>query len=401
MHKTSIESALKLGQHEAVKEIHGNPNDTRAIWARLGPTALEPLVAALRAHPDVCELEGKYAHTAQGDFEINFERISGYLIERTFEHEPKRVADDFIRLVNCKTYTWIEVQFLEYCKLDHRIDLGDGFTVIPLKELSKEYAPTRIAAQLLLNREHLDPKDITPVIRERELPLGIGDAPICERLPVPPHATLSSDWDAILNAIILAGKGAPKWGLKYCFFKDPGWMGMSRNGGGRGDNHFGPVDVVKEVDAAVLNRIFQPLRKVSPGLLLAIKMLAKARRRKFEETEKVIDLGTCAEVLLMNKSQENNEISMKVGLRAAWYLNGGAARRVEIFRTFRDLYKLRSIAVHTGEMPRAKGVHKRQEQAKCILDVDSLLVCLLRKMLSEGVPADADWSSIVLDAENI
>ncbi len=398
MHEGSIHSALVSGKDAALKELDRNPNDNRAIWARLPPVAIEPLVAALRAQPEIAELEGKYCYTAQGATELDFGRVAGFLIERSLYVDPRIVSEDLIRLVADRTYTWVEVHFLEYCQLSHRIDFEDGFSAIPLLALPKEYAPTNLEAALLMNIGSLKPEQMTPIVRQRELKLRISKTPPSEDEPLPPDATPGSDWDAVLNAIIIAGKGAPKWGLKYQFIKDPGWIWMTRIGSGRGDNHFGPVDVVKSVDASIAKDVFKPLRKASPGLLLALRMLAKARRRKFEATEKVIDLGTCAEVLLMNKSSDNNEISMKVGLRSAWFLNGGAVQRIKTFKTFRALYGLRSIAVHTGEMPKAKGVDKYREQQECIREADALLVRLLIKMLTEGMPADGDWSNIVLDA---
>jgi hypothetical protein len=86
---------------------------------------------------------------------------------------------------------------------------------------------------------------------------------------------------------------------------------------------------------------------------MALFRLAAARSGWSLE-ERAIDLGIALEVILMYDGStgrhDNNEISHKLGVRAAWLVGQNPSERVAVFEQVRKIYGLRSHAAHSGEI---------------------------------------------------
>ena len=50
------------------------------------------------------------------------------------------------------------------------------------------------------------------------------------------------------------------------------------------------------------------------------------------------------------RSDDNNEISYKLGMRAAWLIGANPDDRMILFQKVRQLYRFRSQAAHSGEV---------------------------------------------------
>jgi hypothetical protein len=73
--------------------------------------------------------------------------------------------------------------------------------------------------------------------------------------------------------------------------------------------------------------------------------------RRSELVDQAIDLGIAIEGVFLEGTQEERiELSYRASIRAAFLLGENPQRRREIRDIFRDLYKLRSIAVHQGKV---------------------------------------------------
>lgn len=86
---------------------------------------------------------------------------------------------------------------------------------------------------------------------------------------------------------------------------------------------------------------------------MALFRLAAARSGWSLE-ERAIDLGIALEVMLMYDGstgrRDNNEISHKLGVRAAWLVGQSPSERVAIFKQIRKIYDHRSSVAHSGEI---------------------------------------------------
>ena len=63
-----------------------------------------------------------------------------------------------------------------------------------------------------------------------------------------------------------------------------------------------------------------------------------------------IDLGIALEALLLHEQNKKNrgELRFRLGLRGAWLVGSDGNERAEILKLLREVYDLRSIAVHSG-----------------------------------------------------
>jgi len=67
-----------------------------------------------------------------------------------------------------------------------------------------------------------------------------------------------------------------------------------------------------------------------------------------------IDLGLSLEALLLSDLGPNEQLSLAFRLRGAWLLGTTPAERKSLVRQFKDIYRCRSTAVHSGALPSDK-----------------------------------------------
>lgn len=97
-------------------------------------------------------------------------------------------------------------------------------------------------------------------------------------------------------------------------------------------------------------------------------------------------------------ADQKTEISFKMRLRAAWLLGETSDQRSKISLLVRDIYSLRSSAVHGGALHTSKKkMVPDKEIAELLWQGDALCVTIIEKILArgEGWP---DWNDTVLGA---
>ena len=97
---------------------------------------------------------------------------------------------------------------------------------------------------------------------------------------------------------------------------------------------------------------YENFRGVRKPIDIAMLRLAEAWGGWHRE-ERVIDLGIALEAILMympGQTEDNNEISYKLGIRASWLVGKSPSDRLSIYRKIRRLYRFRSQAVHSGSV---------------------------------------------------
>lgn len=132
-----------------------------------------------------------------------------------------------------------------------------------------------------------------------------------------------------------------------------------------------------------------------PFISVAARRLQYSAERSRDE-DRLTDLMIAAEALFLEES-ERQELSLRLSLRAAWYLADGADNRVEIYDLFRKAYGLRSKVVHGSQTD-------TQELRSTSNDVETYVRRALHVAVpaaaSDAIPAKklADWDSVLLDS---
>ena len=156
----------------------------------------------------------------------------------------------------------------------------------------------------------------------------------------------------------------------------------------------GSVDQPTAIDEAALRKVvnlYLNFTGAKDGIDLIIKRLNRSRRM-WREEDRAIEIGIALEALLMHGDKtKNQEITFKLGLRAAWLLGNSLEGRLTIVEQVRDLYGLRSTAVHQGKLSRTNDVLARE---MCLSNGADLVRRLLLTILERG--QWPDWRALVL-----
>ena len=112
-------------------------------------------------------------------------------------------------------------------------------------------------------------------------------------------------------------------------------------------------------------------------------------RRKFP-VDAAIDLGIALETLYVSDLPRDATIGFTLRVRASRYLSTGKTERKQVFRALRQLYKLRSRAAHTGEIPVVvDGIPASEVLGEC----SRLAAQTISRFVRYGEP---DWTDVVL-----
>jgi hypothetical protein len=117
------------------------------------------------------------------------------------------------------------------------------------------------------------------------------------------------------------------------------------------------------------------------------------RRRQMED--RAIELGIALESLLLADSGSNIDLTLRIGLRGALLLGGDITVRRRHDRLLKNVYWVRSKAVHGGKVPQEC---KGQRVEQILSDGLDLCAALLRTMISRGVPSESQWTDLQLGA---
>ena len=114
----------------------------------------------------------------------------------------------------------------------------------------------------------------------------------------------------------------------------------------------GSVNVTRE-DISKALAIYRQMQDLAPSVATKLRVpIDRWIKAKAEQSavDAFIDLGIALESLYLQDIGDRSEMGFRLRLRAAWYLAKDRAGREKITRNLRDVYNLRSKAVHTGEI---------------------------------------------------
>ena len=123
------------------------------------------------------------------------------------------------------------------------------------------------------------------------------------------------------------------------------------------------------------------------ALRVPLRRLNLALRRRWD-VDSALDLGVALEVLFSDRRPFDSSIGFAIRLRAARLLRKSKAERMELAELAKNLYKVRSGAAHSGELPKSVG---GTPVAELLRRGAELVAEATRYMIAHGAP---DWNDV-------
>jgi hypothetical protein len=222
-------------------------------------------------------------------------------------------------------------------------------------------------------REHLPrgekPRHVVP-----DPPDELADVPLLITALGPAAPLILGSWDEAEDWVPDLHRGG------YASLPDASWLGEYP--------HTVASDVSELPD--LHSHWLKTTQKSRQHLRIPLSRLNSAKRH-VDVVESAIDLGIAMEALfLADRGPDRGELGFTLRLRAARFLGTSAQSRRDIAKQFRDLYELRSRAVHIGKLNRPASDYRK------ITDLlgqgCARIAEAIRRIIKEGEP---DWETIV------
>lgn len=145
--------------------------------------------------------------------------------------------------------------------------------------------------------------------------------------------------------------------------------------------------------AKCLDEILKKLASNVKGKLqIAIDRWIKSKANK-DPVDQMIDLGIAFESLYLPETKD--ELSFKLGVRAAWYLGKNKDDREKLLTEFKVLYRCRSAVVHGGRLKENVTIGEEYiPMSRFITRTQDLCRDSIMKILEDG--KFPDWDNLIL-----
>ena len=145
------------------------------------------------------------------------------------------------------------------------------------------------------------------------------------------------------------------------------------------------MDATEEAISLFKQRNDVNFRKIEP----IVPRLASAvtRRGRFAEEDRILDVAMALERMY---DLDQGEISFKLKIRAACFLESTTEGRTRVFKDVKALYDLRSAIVHGNK----KGLGSKHQQETVFRMGFDIANRTLVKLVHEGLPAN--WNHLVI-----
>lgn len=391
-------AALELARQAALRDLASKVDPNLARWANFSATTIEPFAATLALDPTLQALNDKWMHTpGGGGARISLATCAIYLIDRSIEVAPAEIISDLLRFAAEHTVIAREIRAVEGLKTQHVIELEEGLSIVPGEQLVSAGPGALIFSEKNMPSHGFGTPPYAAIVRAETFNVEITALPEGAMPPITTLRNYESLFAAAMSAVVLASTGAPHFRQSFTIVDSPGWPWMAAPSFGASEPFPVPVPYSAPVDPERLIVAFKALRRFGNELDLAIGKLESSRRR-VRLDERMVDLGTALEIVLMHGAENSGEIINKVATRAAWLIGGSGADRLATFKMARDLYSERSKAVHTGKLKTTRMPKLPWDQSP-YAEYDKLAADVIFAIADRG--SWPDWTRLVLDAEGV
>ena len=171
-----------------------------------------------------------------------------------------------------------------------------------------------------------------------------------------------------------------------------------------------PIDVpgdgrrISETQIPEIKHLYNSLvnlnSSVEGKLKIPIERWIKSKADK-ELIDKIIDLGIAFESLYLSEGTRE-QLTLQFRLRASWHLGKDKEHRKKLMDKFKEIYNLRSQAVHSGKIPKKVRIRKGEElttTSEFIAKAQDLCRGSIMKILEDG--EFPDWNDLILGEESL
>ncbi len=395
---SKLVAALELAKHAALRDLSSKGDPNLARWASFSSTTIDPFAATLALEPTLQAINDKWIRApAGGGARISLASCAVYLIERSIEVAPAEIISDLLRFAAELTVVVREMRAVEGLRIQHAIQLGDGLSIVPREQLVSTGPGALIFSDGNVPSHGFGAPPCAAIVRVETFNVEITALPTGAMPPLTTSRSYDDLFASAMSAIVLASTGAPHFRQSFTIVDSPGWPWMAAPSFGASEPFPVPVPYSGPVDPERLIVAFRALRKFGNEMDLAIGKLESSRRR-LRLDERMVDLGTALEIVLMHGAESSGEIINKVATRAAWLIGGSGKDRLATFKTARDLYSERSKAVHTGKLKTTKNPSFLGDD-HLYAEYDKLVSDVIFAIAERGTWPD--WTRLVLDAEGV
>jgi len=392
-----IESALTTAIKAGVlrdRSFVGSASDFDTVRGRgdapWEPRVFELLLAALESDPDVRSLNSTYAMLPQaGRTPLDVRSIAKTLLTRAvLTGDVAETVSSFRSCIEGKPFPALVVMAVSGVSVTDEVHLGPHIMLMPLTSLPPSFQRGQALSadpdglfglSALVSRTDYKPFFYRP---------NEGGAPNSGM-----QDRVRAEIDALDEArclLSLLGNRAIAF-RSWVQPSDPLMTIACGLGAGLHDDRFfearaRPIDVVavQELGAQYFSIAASQRRKT---LRVPLQRLDRAGTRNLTDTS--IDLGIALEALLLHDNQpDRGELTYRLSTRGAWLVGSDERERAEIRDQLRKVYRLRSIAVHSGV------VEENAENKRTI--ERGLELC--RRLICKVIDAkgSVDWEVLVM-----
>ena len=379
--KETLDTVGNLEHYEADRSFRIVPGQEK-----IHPS-IAKLVETLRAQPSLNIFNGRMQCLNYG-IRWELRDLADWLIRRGLNVGIAQAATDLQRYLPVTQIPFAMVLGLAGLAVEKLYHFGGGIDLLPWKHLPKSYK--KRMEEIVSGASYQLKWPSAALVRKIMLP----KFHIPDREPLPPVRIDDSELKDAVLFIGVVGPFAPE--VLVSWLEPPPWVPTMGGAFSRPILEGLPRhDVLTDDHFETASRLFETFRKLSSEkkdiLRLPLQRLSKAMRGS-SEVDSLVDLGIAMEALfLKDREDDRGELSFRLRLRIARYLEQDIEKRKKLFEYIRVFYKLRSIAVHTGSVsPKEK---KSKPTSEILLEGYRLTAEAIRRFITEGIP---DWDKIEL-----
>jgi hypothetical protein len=320
------------------------------------PAILDSFISDLRSDPDMAAFDGMFANTPiGGGVSVDLPSVARLLLARAIAtNDVTGTVGQFRNFLANNAASATAVMTISGIKVANPVKLGPNVSLVPITALppsaqrgmalgQSPYGRSEIhsaARSALVTQFLYGPVFYTP---KNPQPLEEMGASIPTNAA---RATLEEAFN-LMSVLSIHPRFRMFWAQPddwlMSFGMGDGWQRSAF------DERLNYETEVPETAIEALSAAYFALdpQKRTKMLRIPLDRLGRAGREQ-DWADRAIDLGIALESLLLHDIKDRGELNFRLSLRGAWLIGADSVERLEIQRSLKELYGLRSQAVHSG-----------------------------------------------------
>lgn len=410
--KRVINTTIESGVKQLQVPQGANPE---SYWSKynlnnnvsLNGNNIDELVKTLKQEPELHVIENAELRKGNNSTRLTIKRLALWLLAQTFLHgnanKPLKILSECVKRNSAKAYY---VAALVGIKVKEKVKLAKNIYLLPFESLYPSAEKDRLIENVqygMDNHVHFDPMPTAALMHFYiERPLFRKNMPKQEtRGTLDYFSAIYNRTTKLENLLTIVGPCSPAMTRSWNGFIKPvplsyQWLGTCFRGS---DIYPKPMQLSKMENAFCSEKaikLCQAFEKmpVSERSKLDVPLTRlNSSSRRTRDLDRIIDLGIAMESLLLDKKDPDVSIGYLFRQRGCYLHCSKVAERDITQKLLRDLYMLRSIAVHTGKL---KEKEKKMDRKSDEIINDGIRLCaeLIEKIVIAG--KKPDWDKLVL-----